>query len=368
MARLFIPGPTHILPENLNAQTLPMIGHRSEEYPVLHGSIVENLKTLLDTQNDIFILASSSTGCMEAAIRNTVQDRVLCIVNGAFSERWACVAENNGKQVDRLEVEWGTAVTPEMLEKCLNEADYDAVTLVLSETSTGARSPIEALRKVMNKYPKTLFLVDGVSIVAGEPVKIDHWGIDVCLFGTQKALALPPGLGFMSISPSALARAKTVKNRGHYFDFLNLKKYADRNQTPATPPISLMYAAQNQLRRIIEEEGRTQRFLRHVVMAKRVREWGKQYFELFTDSQYLVNTITAFRTPEHFDTAAFIKEARILGYILSNGYGPLKNKTFRIGHMGDHTVEDIEEMLSAIDSIVKKQLTLTPLTHEAAYC
>lgn len=335
-----------------------MIGHRSDEYCELHRQIVNDLQELLDTQNDVFIMANSATGCMEAAIRNTVKKHVLCLVNGAFSERWACIAEANNKKVDRLNVEWGTAVTPELLEQQLAKKDYDAVTLVLNETSTAARSPIESLTKIMQQHPQTLFLVDGVSIVGGEPVEVDRWGIDVCLFGTQKALALPPGVAFMSVSPTALARAKKVKHRGFYFDFLNLKKYADRNQTPVTPPISLLYAVHNQLQQIIHQEGKTQRFLRHVVMAERVRKWGQKHFSLFTDKQFLSNTVTSFQTPEHFDTAAFIQSALKKGYRLSNGYGPLKNKSFRIGHMGDHTVKDIEIMLK----------TLTPLIHETTNC
>jgi aspartate aminotransferase-like enzyme len=360
--KLFIPGPTEVLPQNLAAQTKAMIGHRSEEYAQLHESIENNLRTLLDTKNDIFVCTNSATGCMEAAIRNCVRKEVLCLVNGAFSERWAVVAEQNGKKVTRLKAPWGSAVTPARLETFLRHKQYDAVTVVLSETSTGARAPIEGLAKIMQKHPETLFMVDGVSIVGGEPVNVDHLGIDVLLFGTQKALALPPGVAFMAVSPSALARAKKVRCRGFYFDFLNLKKYADRHQTPVTPPISLLYATAEQLNRIVDKEGVQNRFMRHQVMANRVRDWGRQYFETFTDPRFLVNTITNFKAPGWFDTATFIQQAKKRGLVISNGYGPLKNKCFRIGHLGDHTIRDIEKLLHKLD-----QLVLNQLTHETTH-
>jgi aspartate aminotransferase-like enzyme len=365
--KLFIPGPTHVTQQNLNAQTQSMIGHRSDEYAELHRCIVDNLKILLDTQNDIFIATNSATGCMEAAIRNTVENNVLCLVNGAFSERWAKIAESNGKNVTRLEATWGSAITAQQLKEELTNNTYEAVTVVLSETSTGARAPIEAISNVMKEFPHTLLLVDGVSIVGGEQVDIDKWGIDVCLFGTQKALALPPGVSFMSVSPSAIAKANHVTNRGYYFDFKLFSKYAAKNQTPTTPPITLLYAVQQQLQTILLEESKAGRFLRHQVLAKRVRDWGKQYFTIFTEKKFLVDTLTTFQTPENFDTESFIQQAARKGIILSNGYGKLKNKTFRIGHMGDHSIEDIEKMLETIDPITQNHLTPNPTRHEVTH-
>lgn len=361
---LLIPGPTHVRSENLMAQIQPMIGHRGNTYSDLQRSIVENLKILLNTQNDVFISTSSASGCMEACIRNGVEQKVLCLVNGAFSERWAEIAEANGKQVDRLEVEWGEAIKPELLETQLKKTAYEAVTVVFSETSTGARNPIEKLSNVMKKYPKILFFVDGVSLVGGEAVRVDEWGIDVCLFGTQKALALPPGVAFMSVSERALEKAKTVANRGFYFDFLELKKYAEKHQTPVTPPISLLFAVQKQLQTILLEEGLENRYERHRLMAEHVRRWGENHFKIFTNPAHLVNTLTTFKIPENFNVPSFIKATKESGFEISNGYGKLKDKTFRIGHMGDHSVESMETLTSALDNI----LTPKPLIHETAHC
>ncbi|HCW32180.1 MAG: aminotransferase, class V, aminotransferase [Candidatus Peregrinibacteria bacterium GW2011_GWE2_39_6] len=353
---LLIPGPTYVRPQTLRAQTGTLIGHRGQEYRNLHRRIVEQLRFFLNTKADIFILPSSASGCMEAAIRNGVKQNVLCLVNGAFSERWAEIAAMNGKKVDRLEIPLGKAPTPKLLKEKLQSKTYDAVTLVLSETSTGARAPIEKLAPIMKKYPKTLFCVDGVSITGGEPINVDEWGIDVFLFGTQKALALPPGIAFMSVSEKALEKAQTIKNRGFYFDFLTLKKAADKQQTPVTPPITLLYATIHQLDYILNQETLKKRFLRHAQMAKMVRDWGKNYFSLFTNKNYLVNTLTTFKTPSNFNTEHFLKICQNQGFELANGYGDLKNKTFRIGHMGDHSLETIKLMITTLTPLVENSL------------
>lgn len=230
--RLFIPGPTEVRTENLFALAKPQVGHRSKEFQDLYARVLPKLKKVIGTDGRTFLFTCSSTGVWEAAIRNCVPQRVLCCMQGAFSDRWLTVAEANGKQADALRVEWGKAITAEAVDEALSKAAYDAITVVHNETSTGVMNRLDEIAAVVRKYPDTLFLVDSVSAMAGAPTRADDLGIDVCLAGLQKAFALPAGLAVCSVSQRAMARAETVKDRGYYFDFLEMAKYDDRGMTP----------------------------------------------------------------------------------------------------------------------------------------
>ncbi len=262
--RLFIPGPTDVLPAVLAAQTAPMIGHRSDEFEALFAKCEGQLQRLFETRSRVFIVVASGSGLQEAAIRNCVGGRVVCFVNGAFSQRWHDVAVGCDKQVTRVDVAWNTAVKPqvvaEALRKALAEGPVDAITVVHNETSTGVTSPVaEIAAAVRAVSPDTLVLVDAVSSFGGTRIPVDAWGIDVLLTSSQKALALPPGLSFCSASDRVLERAKQIKGRGWYFDFLNLEKSLQKNTTPATPAISLMRGLSLQLDLILAE-GSEQRY------------------------------------------------------------------------------------------------------------
>lgn len=350
--KLFIPGPTEVRPEILQEMARPMIGHRSAEFKALLAEVTPKLQKLLYTQNRVFLFTSSSTGAMEAAVRNCVAKRCLNLVCGAFSKRWHEITLANGKEADALEVEWGKAILPEMVDEKLKTGKYDAVTLVHNETSTGVMNPLYEIAEVMRKYPDVIFMVDAVSSMAGVKIEVDKLGIDVCLAGVQKAFALPPGLTVVSVSEKALKKAEQVPNRGYYFDFLVFRRYLDeRGQTPTTPAISQIYALNKQMDDILAE-GLENRFARHQRMADYVREWARENFALFAQPGYESNTVTAIRNTKGISVAKLNEELGKRGAMISNGYGPLKEKTFRIAHMGDIQLQDLEQLISWIEEII----------------
>ncbi|MBI3268417.1 MAG: alanine--glyoxylate aminotransferase family protein [Planctomycetes bacterium] len=349
--KLFIPGPVEVSPEILQAMATPMIGHRGLEYSALHGAVKPKLKKLLYTENPVFLSTSSATGVMEGAVRNLCAKRVLSCTCGAFSERWHEIALANGKEADPLSVEWGRAIKPEMVEERLATGRYDCLTLVHNETSTGVMSPLAAIAEVVRRYPEVMFVVDTVSSLAAVKIEVDRLGIDVCLAGVQKAFGLPPGLAVCSVSKRALERAATVKNRGYYFDFIEFKEYDDKNQTPCTPAISQIFALNTQLERMFKE-GLEARFERHLAMAKRCRAWASAHFGLFPESGYESVTLTAVSNTRNVDMKHVEAELAKRGKEISNGYGKLKNKTFRIAHMADCAPAELEGLLRELDEIV----------------
>jgi predicted phosphoserine aminotransferase len=355
--RLFIPGPVEVRQEILDAQGRCMIGHRSPEFAELYARLQPKLQQTFYTANPVYIYTSSGTGIWESASRCAVRDdaKILHLTCGAFSERWAEVSRLNGKDVDLIAVEWGQAVKTDQLAEALDHGTYDAVACVMNETSTGVRNPIEEYAEVLKDYPDTLFLVDVVSAYVGDKIPTDEWGIDVCLTSTQKAFALPPGMALGAVSPAVLERAKQVKNRGYYFDVLVLDKAHQKNNTPSTPPISLMYAADKQLDDILAE-GLENRFARHQRMAAMTRAWVREHgFEMFSEEGYYSPTVSTVANTREIDIAALNAFLRERGMVISNGYGKLKGKTFRIAHMGDTQPEDLETLFAAMDAFLQKE-------------
>ncbi len=351
--KLFIPGPTEVREEVLEVQRKWMIGHREKDFSELYERIINKLRKVFNTKNEIMVFTSSATGVMEGSVRNLINDKLLSTICGAFSKRWAEIAERCGKKVEKIEVEWGKAIKPEMVEKELKKENYEAILITHNETSTGITNPLKEISEVVkNVSPDTLILVDAVSSLAGIKIDIDEWGIDCIFASVQKCFALPPGLTVCIISEKALKKAEKVKGRGYYFDFLLMKKYFDeRKQTPATPAISLLYALDYQLNRMLEE-GMEQRFRRHKEMAEKVRNWAlNKGFELFPEKGYESNTVTVIKNNKNIDVPGLINNLKHRGFTIANGYGKLKNITFRIGHMGDLTVAEIEELLKNIENL-----------------
>ncbi|HLC02099.1 MAG TPA: alanine--glyoxylate aminotransferase family protein [Anaerolineales bacterium] len=349
MARLFIPGPTDVAPEILAAQAQPMIGHRSQGFAELFGRIQPKLRQVFATQHRVFVTASSGSGLQEAAVRNCAARRVLVAVNGAFSQRWYEVAVSNGVAADRIDVPWGQAISPDLIEAAVSNSDCDAIAVVHNESSTGVENPIASIAAAARAVrPEILVLVDAVSSAAGVRIETDAWGLDVVLTSSQKCFALPPGLAFGAVSDKALERAATVSQRGWYFDFLLLEKYLGRNMTPATPALSLLYALDAQLDRILAE-GLEERFARHIGLARFSQEWGADRFGFLAQEGYRSKTVTAFMNSRSFDIAALNAYLAEHGMVISNGYGPLKGKTFRIGHMGETRLADLEVLFKHID-------------------
>ena len=350
--KLFIPGPTHVVDEILEAMSIPMIGHRDKLYSDLHGQVVTKLKKFLQTDGHIYLSTSSSTGMMEGAIRNCVDNKVLMTDCGAFSKRWAEIATLNGKEIDLIKVEMGQATTPEMVDEYLSKGGFEAVCITHNETSTGVMNPIKEIGAlVKEKYPDVLVLVDAVSSMAGTDIKVDEWGLDVVLAGTQKAFALPPGLCVVTVSEKAYQRSLSVPNRGFYFNFEQLEKKAVKNQTPATPAISIINALNVQMDRIYKEGVET-RFQRHLDMAEHVRSWTRKNFALYSDENYLSPTVTNVHNTREIDVVNLNAELAKRGAMLSNGYGDLKGKCFRIAHMGDLQIADVQWLTDQIDDIL----------------
>jgi len=350
--RLFIPGPTEVRPEVLQQLSRPIIGHRSAEFGQLFQGLQPRLRRLFQTRHRVYISTSSGSGLWEAAVRNCVRTRCLNLVNGAFGERWRRVTLANGKQSVAVGVDWGRAIRPEQVDEALGDGCFDAVTLVHSETSTGVLNPLAEIADVIRRFADTLLLVDTVSSLGGADIPVEHLGIDVCLTSSQKALALPPGLALASVSDRALARAHEVENRGYYFDFLVFEEYLARNQTPTTPPISLLYALDRQLDRILAE-GLKPRCARHQAMAEMVWNWARERgFGLFAEEGYRSPTLTVVSNTRGIDVPALQAYLKGRGMAIADGYGPLKGRTFRIAHMGDLTPAEVEELLTTIDDFL----------------
>ncbi len=353
--KLFIPGPVEVRQEVLNQMALPLIGHRGKDASKLQKNITDNLKKLFYTDKEILLSTSSGSGLMEGAVKSCTLKKAAVFSIGAFGNRWYEMAIDNNIIADKFEKTWGEAFTKEEVDKILATGDYDLVTITHNETSTGVMNPIEEIAKVIKKYPDIVFCVDAVSSAAGSKIEVDKLGIDVLITSSQKCIGLPPGIAFCTFSPKAIKRAEKVPYRGMYFDLLALYKYIKKKnyQYPSTPSISHMYALDYQLNYIINEEGVENRFDRHKTMAKLTRVWGEKYFELFADKKYLSNTVTAIKNTRNIDFTYLSDELGKRGFQISNGYGALKDKTFRIAHMADCTVSDLDDLLENINDILK---------------
>jgi aspartate aminotransferase-like enzyme len=352
--KLFIPGPIEVGEDTFQAMSQPMIGHRSTGFQALYADIQPKLQQVLYTKNPVFLSTSSAWGVMEAAVRNLVGKKVLNCCCGAFSDKWFDVSKRCGLQADELKVDWGQPILPEQLEAKLKTGQFDAVTLVHNETSTGVMNPLAELAAVMKRYPDVMFIVDSVSSMTGVKIDTDALGIDVLLAGVQKAWALPPGLAVFAVSDRALKKAATIPGRGYYFDFLEFKSNHDKNMTPSTPSISHIYGLQHQLNKFLAE-GMENRYARHLQMAKMVREWAKSRgFELFPKAGYESVTLTCIKNNKNIDVAKLQKTLKERHKVqIDGGYGQIKGKSFRLSHMGEETPATITQLLGWLDECLK---------------
>ncbi len=351
--KLFIPGPVNVAPEVYAAMSQPMIGHRMKEYATLHGRVKAGLKKLMMTENRVFLSTSSAFGAMEGAVRNLVKTRCANFCNGAFSDKWHDVTLRCGKQADAIKVPWGQPITAELVDQTLATGKYDSITLIHNETSTGVLSPLSEIAAVMQKYPDVVFIVDTVSSMSAMPIALDELGIDCCIFGVQKAFALPPGLAVFTATDKAIERVKCVENRGYYFDFMEFVTNDDKDNTPSTPCISLIYGLDCQLQRFFAE-GLENRWQRHTAMAEQTRQqmldWG---FELFAPQGARSVTLTSVSNNRGVDLAAAKKHLGEQGYAFDDGYGKIKGQTFRIAHMGDMQPAELGEFLEILGRELK---------------
>lgn len=348
----FIPGPTEVRPEVLAAMTRPMIPHRSDEFEALFARLQTGLQNVFQTSRPVFIVAASATGMMEAGIRCTEPGPILSLVNGAFSERFARIADMCGRDVDRYEVPWGEVHSVEKLNSYLTNKSYRAITVVHSETSTGALNPIRELSDHAHSHGAWC-LVDSVSGIGGAELHTDSWQLDYVLTGSQKALALPPGLAFSVASQAFVESATKAEGRGVYFDIVEMEQFALKGQVPSTPAVSLLYALEAQLE-AIKAEGIENRWKRHRAMLEMTTQWLDD--RRAQDGGVMKNivaapnrspTVSTIELPPRITTEEFLRNVTNRGIRLASGYGKLKSKTFRIGHMGDHSPATLERCLTA---------------------
>ncbi len=353
MAKLFIPGPIDISKETYAAMSQPMIGHRGAEFEALYASTQPGLQELGGTTRPFFLSTSSAWGVMEASLRNLCAKKVLTLCCGAFSDKWFSVAKSMGLEADKVQVEWGEAISPESVRTKLEEGGFDLVTLIHNETSTGVMNDLEGIAKVVKSFPGVLLVVDSVSSFSAVPIAMDALGIDVLLAGVQKALALPPGLAVFACSEAAIERAARMPNRGYSFDFLEFAKNAEKNNTPSTPAISLIFGLQHILG-TIAAEGLETRFARHKANNAMIHAWGARHgFTNFAPQGSQSLSLTCFHTPEGFDQPGFIKTLKSRhGFVINGGYGKIKGLTFRISNMGNETAATMQELIDAMDEVL----------------
>ncbi len=349
--RLFIPGPTEVAGDVRKEMARPPVGHRSADATVVGESVIRKIQDLVHTDSPIFLSTSSSTGLMEGVARNGSKKRFLAITVGAFGDRWHQVCQANGKPVDVLEVEWGKAVRPDAVREKLETGLYDAVLLTHNETSTGIMNPLAEIAGVVRDFDDVFLFVDAVSSLGAVDVDFRALGLDGLLAGVQKAIAVPPGFAFMAVSERAIERARGIENRGFYFDFVRHYAAYEKKQGVTTPSTSHLYALDLQLSRILEET-MPAREARHRQMAERTRAWAKERFALFPEEGYESITLTAIRNTRGVDVPALNRSLAERGVVIGNGYGRLKDETFRIAHMGEIRLTEIDELLGWIDEIL----------------
>ncbi|HEV2583464.1 MAG TPA: alanine--glyoxylate aminotransferase family protein, partial [Ktedonobacteraceae bacterium] len=344
------PVPLEILEEMTN----PVINHRGPEFGAILERVTLRLQYFFQTTSPVLTYASSGTGGQESAIANLFSpgDRVLAISIGVFGNRFASIAEIYGLQVERLECEWGQAADPAIIEERLQSAaPYKGVLMTHNETSTGVTNDVEQLAALVRRYtPDALILVDAVSSLGCVPLEMDPWGIDVVFTGSQKGWMVPPGLMMIAASPRAWEANKSAKLPRFYFDWELTRKNLEKWQHPVTPPVSLFFALDLALEKMLDE-GREAIFERHRSIGEYVRWRAKEMgLQLLADHAYASNTVTAIYTPAGIDTKALLKDLRVEdGVVLGGGQGKFDGKIFRVGHLGYFEEVDLVEAMDKLE-------------------
>lgn len=345
---LFLPGPTEVHPDVAAAGATPMIGHRGAPSRDLIRDVVTRVQRWIGTTHPVLPLGCSATGAMEASIRNLPPGRVLHLVNGAFSARWSTVRAACGRDGDVVDVPWGEPVLPERVGEALSAGDYVAVTVAHSETSTGVLNPIAEIAEAVRAHGDAFLFVDAVTSMTAVPLELDAWGIDLCFAGSQKALALPPGLTLCAVAPRVVEAARAVQGRGFYFDLPRHVDALEQWQTPTTPPLSLLFQLRAELDRM-EAEGAPARYARHRALQATVEEWADGHFEIFPSAGYRSPILSVLRAGD-VDVAATLDGVRTKGWWFGSGYGPTKADMIRIGHLGEITVDLLRRALDVLST------------------
>jgi aspartate aminotransferase-like enzyme len=351
--KLLIPGPTEVSQEILQEQAHPLIGHRSKEFSKLYAGIIEKLARFFELPGDYKPTVTTASGALWFDIvgRSIVKNKALVCANGAFSERFGKAIRDCGKTADFLEVEWGKVVKTHAVAEKLETGEYDTVTVCHNESSTGARSPIHEIGKLIRRdYPNVVLAIDSVSSMAGDKILPAEIGCDVIFASTQKCFALPPGLAVALVSDRALERANQVPNRGAYTNLVEIFEFEKKHQTPSTPNIPLFYALNKRMDLLLEETY-DKVYQRHKDMAEYTQQWAKKHFELFPEQGYESITVSCVKNTLGKSFKELSEKLAEKGFLIGNGYGKLKDVTFRIGHMGEWNTVGIKQVLALIDEI-----------------
>lgn len=332
-----------------------MIFHRTKEMEDLMRRVTARLGALFGTRRAVHVITGSGTSAMELAIRNGTARRVLSIIHGDFGERFARMAEACGRTVVRLTADPGNVVPLDRIRDALKSDHFDAVTATHSETATGVLADMAGIAGLVREHEDCLLLVDAVSAAGATPIAMDEWGADAIVSASQKALALPPGLAFAAVSERFVAKAGTLENRGVYLDVLRYEEFAGKFQSPTTPAVSLLFALDRQLEDI-ERETLPARYARHRAMMEACTAWVASAdasglgISLLSRQGLFSPSVTCIRSDK---SPQIVKEMRTQGYDLGGGQPPLTKTTFRVGHMGDHTVKGLEAMLVVLDRVLR---------------
>ncbi|OFV68090.1 MAG: class V aminotransferase [Candidatus Syntrophoarchaeum caldarius] len=351
---IMLPGPVPVAPRILRAMSRPMINHRGEEFKEIFGRIEKGLKEIMQTENDVFVLSGSGSCAMEAAISNIIKnEKILTIVNGKFGDRFHEIAKRYGDPVP-LEYEWGDPIEPDDVRRIVEEEkDLKAVAMVHNETSAGITNPAPEIAEIAREND-LLFIMDGVTSIGGIDVRVDEWGVDIAVLGSQKCLGMPPGLSMISVSERAMDRM--VESPPLYMDLKAYKKSADKGQTPYTPALPLFYALDEAIN-IVMEEGVDARIRRHTHLASMVRdavkEWGLELFPRLNDVSRYSNTVTAIKMPEGISADELRSRAKKMGVVIAGGQERLKGKIFRIGTMGNIREKDVLMVLEVVERVLR---------------
>jgi aspartate aminotransferase-like enzyme len=351
--KLLIPGPTEVSQEILREQTHPLISHREKAFSELYSGITAKLAKFFELSDDCKPTVTTSSGTLWFDIvgRSIVKEKALVCVNGAFSERFGKTIRACGKKADFIEVDWGKAVKPYMIAEKLDTREYDTLAICHNESSTGVRNPIHEVGKLVRKdYQDVILAIDSVSAMAGDKTLPAEIGCDIIFASTQKCFALPPGLAVGLVTSRALERAREVSNRGSYTDLVEIFEYDKKRQTPFTPNISLLYALDKRMDLLLEETY-DRVYQRHKEMADYTQQWAKKHFALFPEPGYESITVSCIQNTSGKSVQELNSKLAEKGFMISNGYGKLKEKTFRIGHMGEWNLTGIKEVLALINEI-----------------
>jgi aspartate aminotransferase-like enzyme len=353
--RFFIAGPVYVLPEVRQAMAAPVISHRSEEFRRLYSQIAARLPPILATRGEVYVMTGSSSLVMEAAVGSTVASRVLNLTCGSFSERWHAMCRFLGRQADQVAVPWGEAIDPDLVRRALRRERYEAVTVVHNETSTGVINPLAEIARAVREESDALILVDAVSSLGGAPVETDAWGLDLVLAGVQKCLAMPPGLALFTLSERAAERAARQPHRGWYTDLLRYRdSHRKSGSTITTPAVPLFYALDRQLD-VILAEGLERRFERHRTLRRTAEAWASRRGISYASAPAAPSpTVSCFRSPPGMGARELVRRLAEAGFKVGSGYAEWKDVTFRIAHMGEVELADLEDVLAAIDEILAR--------------